>query len=130
MRLPPRDELARRWAEVEPHLRRATDRTGCYEPIDLLAAAIAGRMGIWVAERDGAIDAAIVTEIRQYPRRRVLEVPFIGGRNLRGWVKPLLDVLDAHGRAAGCSHIAGSDRKGWARVGGFTVAGVLLVRDL
>lgn len=131
VRLPPLEELALRWAEIEPLLRKATVRTGCYEPVDLLQMALMGRAGIWIAERDGKILVAIVTEVKQYPRRRVLEVMFGGGSDMGEWIEPMVDALDEHGRAAGCSHVATIGRKGWARAWGADVRGdVLLTRDL
>lgn len=129
IRLPPLDELALRWHQAEPLLRRATSRTGCYEPIDLLRNALAGLMGIWFVEFDQLVTVA-VTEVRQYPRKRVLEVPFIAGDGMRRWAGPLLAALDEHGRHCGCAHLVGSGRRGWARIGGFREDGPLLVRDL
>jgi GNAT superfamily N-acetyltransferase len=129
VRLPPLDELARRWAELEPLLKRATDRTDCYEPIDLLRFAMGGRMGIWFIERDGQLLAGAVTELRQFPRKRVLEVPFIGGRGLALWHRQLLEALDAHARDNGCAVLMGYDRKGWSNFG-FKISGVLMERHL
>jgi hypothetical protein len=128
--LPPLAELARHWHEAEAILRRATARSGCYEPADILALAFAGRMGIWFVRLDGELVAIAVSEIRQYPRKRVLEVPFIAGVGMSAWHRPLLAALEAHGRAAGCVCIAGYDRRGWGRVAGFAERGAVLVRDL
>ena len=52
--LPPLDELAANWHLVAPLLHKATRRTGCYEPIDLLALAMAGRAVIWLCESEPA----------------------------------------------------------------------------
>lgn len=131
VRLPPLEELALRWAEIEPLLRKATVRTGCYEPVDLLQMALMGRAGIWIAERDGEILVAIVTEVKQYPRRRVLEVMFGGGSDMGEWIKPMVAALDEHAKAAGCAQVATAGRPGWARVWGARATGdVILARDL
>jgi hypothetical protein len=131
VRLPPIDEVGDKWHHIAPLLAKATSRTGCYEPIDLLAMAMRGQVGIWVCEVDGAIEAAVVTEIKQYPRRRILEVLFAGGTNMRAWLPRLVEVLDEHGEQAGCSHVASAGRRGWAKAWGATPTGdVVLVRDL
>ena len=129
VRLPPLDELARRWHEVEPLLKRATDRSACYEPIDILCQAMAGRLGVWIVERGSVILATVVTEVRVYPRKRILEVPFIGGRGLALWHKPLLATLDDYALKCGCSALLGFDRKGWSKFG-FEPIGVVMQRNL
>lgn len=111
-------------------LARATRRSGCYEPIDLLQLAFAGRMGVWFVTRGDELRAVAVTQIIPYPRKRVLDVPFIAGTGLREWQGPLLGALEDHARATGCACLAGYDRRGWARVGGFAERGSILVRDL
>jgi hypothetical protein len=131
VRLPPIEEVAENWPLISKLLRKATVITGCYEPIDLLAMAMRGQVGIWVCEVDGAIEAAVVTEIKQYPRRRILEVLFAGGTKMRVWLPRLVEVLDEHGEQAGCSHVASAGRRGWAKAWGATPTGdVVLVRDL
>jgi hypothetical protein len=131
VRLPPLDELAERWLVVGPLLARATVRTGCYEPIDLLHLAMTGRVGIWVCEVDGGIEAAVATEVKQYPRRRVLEIMFTGGHNMAAWIKPLVEAIDRHAREAGCSHVATCGRPGWIRAwGGEPTGDIAIVRGV
>jgi hypothetical protein len=126
---PPLDELARCWPILEPMLKRATDRVRGYEPIDLLQLAMIGRVTIFVVRDRGAIVAATVTEVRQFPRCRVLEILFCAGTGLRRWIHPLLDALDAQAEALQCVDLCTWDRKGWSRFG-FAIAGVALVRRL
>jgi hypothetical protein len=132
VRLPPIEEIALRWREAEPLIAKATRRTGCYEPIDLLALAIAGKFGIWFCEAEpGRLDAVIVTEVATYPRRRVLEVLFAGGGNMRAWIGPAVAAIDRHARELGCSHVAGMGRAGWVRAWGARSTGdVIMVREL
>ena len=131
VRLPPLDELARRWCSVEPFLKRATDRTGCYEPIDLLYLTMQGSVAIWVVEVGGEIAAAIATELRQYPRRRILEVMYGGGDGMPHWIKPLVAAIDEYARHLKCTHVACLGRPGWARAWGAEKTGdVMLVRGI
>jgi hypothetical protein len=132
VRLPPLDEIARRWRPAELLIAKATRRTGCYEPIDILAGAIAGRFGIWFCEGSPSrLDAVLVTEVVTYPRRRVLEVLFGGGSNMRAWIGPAVAAIDRHARELGCSHVACCGRAGWVRAWGAELTGdVIMVREL
>jgi hypothetical protein len=129
--LPPLELLARRWNEIEPMLRRATDRTGCYEPVDLLIMAGTGQVGIWLCMQGEAIDAVVVTQTTTYPRRRVMEVLFAGGSNLSRWRKPLVAAIDKQARELGCTHVASAGRPGWLRAWGAEATGdIIMVREL
>jgi hypothetical protein len=132
VRLPPVEELALRWREAEPLIAKATRRTGCYEPIDLLALAVAGKFGMWFCEAvPGQLDAVIVAEVVTYPRRRVLEVLFGGGGNMRTWIGPAVAAIDRHARELGCTHVACCGRAGWVRAWGAELTGdVIMVREL
>lgn len=131
IRMPPLDELAERWFAVAPLLRKATVRNDCYEPIDLLMLAFTGQAGIWLCEVDGDIQAAFVTWVKDYPRRRVLEIVAGGGGRMKDWIKPLKAALDNHARTSGCSHIASVARPGWVRAWGAEPTGdIQMVRDI
>jgi hypothetical protein len=125
--LPPIDEIARCWPIIEPILKRATDRAKAYEPIDLLQLVMMGRMSLILVRECGRIIAVAVTEVRQLPRCRVLEVPFVAGTGLKRWHEQLLEVIDAQAETAGCSDIMGYQRKGWVRFG-FELDGVIVRR--
>jgi hypothetical protein len=125
--VPPVDEIARCWPIIELILKRATDRTKAYEPIDILHLVMMGRMSLILVREGGRIVAVAVTEVRQLPRCRVLEVPFVAGTGLKRWHEQLLDVIDAQAETAGCSDIMGFLRKGWTKFG-FELDGVIVRR--
>jgi hypothetical protein len=125
--LPPVDEIARCWGTIEPILRRATDRAKAYEPIDILHLVMMGRMSLILVREDARIIAVAVTEVRQLPRCRVLEVPFVAGTGIKLWHRQLLEVIDAQAETAGCSDIMGFLRKGWTKFG-FELDGVIMRR--
>lgn len=129
--LPSLDELARRWQTVEPLLQKATARTGCYEPVDLLAMAVAGQAGMWLCTYHDHIDAVLVTQLTTYPRRRVLEVMFGGGAGLKRWRNTAVAAVDRHARQLGCSHVMCCGRRGWVKAWGAKLTGdVIMVRDV
>jgi hypothetical protein len=127
--LPPIDEIARCWQIIEPILKRATDRTNAYEPIDVLHMVMMGRMSLILVREAGRIVAVAATEVRQLPRCRVLEVAFVAGTGLKRWHEQLLEVIDAQAETAGCAEIMGFPRKGWLKFG-FELAGVIVRRRM
>jgi len=129
--LPPLELLAQRWNELEPMLRRSTERTCCYEPIDLLMLAGTGQVGIWLCMRGEEIDAVLVSQVTTYPRRRIFEMLFAGGSNLRAWRDAAVAALDKHARELGCTHVACAGRPGWARAwGGHATGDIIMVREI
>jgi hypothetical protein len=125
--VPPIDELARCWPIIEPILKRATDRAQAYEPIDILQLVMMGRMSLIVVRDHGRIVATAVTEVRQLPRCRVLDVTLAAGTGLRRWITQLLEVIDGQAEIAGCSDIMVFGRKGWLKFG-FELDGVIVRR--
>jgi hypothetical protein len=124
---PPVDELARCWPIIEPILKRATDRGKAYEPIDILHGVMTGRMSLILVREGGRIVAVAVTEVRDLPRCRVLEIPFVAGTGLKRWHEQLLEVIDTQAETAGCSDIMGFLRRGWVKFG-FEFDGVIVRR--
>ena len=137
IRTPPLDELARRWAEIEPMLRKATARTdGCYEPIDVLQQAMRQQVGVMLVEDGAALVAMFVVEVRQYPRKRVLDIPFLAGGRLADWFPLFVAEMDELAAKCGCKAITSAcGRPGWSRFWAANgvevkVAGEVVVRDL
>jgi hypothetical protein len=136
VRLPPQDELARLWHKIEPLLAKATARSRCYEPIDVLRLTMAvhlpieQRMMIWTVERGGEIVAVLVSKVTQYPRRRILEMLFAGGSRMREWLPIAIPLFDQCARETGCDSIASVGRKGWARAWGGVAVDTVCVREL
>jgi hypothetical protein len=132
VRLPSLEEVADNWRSISRLLRKATIRTRCFEPIDVLRFTMMGQVCIWVCEVDGKIAAVIVTEVKQYPRKRILEILLCGGSRMRDWIKTAVAVIDQHAQECGCAHIASSGaRPGWVRAwGGEATGDIVIVRDL
>ena len=129
--LPPAEVLVRRWNEIEPMLEKATSRTGCYEPIDVLMLALSGRAAMWLCMRGEEILAALVSQVTVYPRRRVLEMMFAGGGGMAEWREIAVKTLDRHAREMGCTHVACAGRPAWARAwGGKPTGDVIMVRGI
>ena len=88
-------------------------------------------VGIWLCEGRRGIDAVVVTEVKQYPRKRILDVLIAGGTNMAEWMPELRAAIDKHARETGCDHIASIARPGWLRAwGGRANGDIVIVRGL
>ncbi|HEY2417836.1 MAG TPA: hypothetical protein VGH84_07950 [Steroidobacteraceae bacterium] len=86
-------------------------------------------------QEGGDLLVVVVTEVRQHPRKRVIDVNFIGGAlsndsRLREWAPMLVQRLEEMARQVGATLLSGVGRVGWSRVGGFRLIGGYSVRDV
>ena len=91
-----------------------------YEATDILALLLDGRVRLWVSwdPELKRVEAAIVTEIIDYPRARELLVWLVGSDNMKACAREAYDLLEAFARESGCAVISGRFRRGWIRIGG------------
>lgn len=112
-RMSPQDAL-RCMSEVLYLLTPAVDRSrGRYEPGDVIALILQGRMTLWASVRGEVIEAVGVTQFLHFPRARVLSMPFVGGRDMEHWLQFMDDII-AWGRENGATQIETYDARGGA----------------
>lgn len=114
------DELERCKPWIEAALGRSM---GTHAFADIAAATYTGDMQLWPGP-----DAAMVTEIATFPRKKVVHVIAAGG-SMAG-VKALQEQVAEWGKSIGCDMITATGRKGWTRVFDHTRVDVILSRDL
>lgn len=103
------------WPMVEPLLAPAFAHGGDYGPEDAPERLASGVWGLWVTAAPGAVLAAVLTEIVDFPQRRKLWVVAAGGdRHAIAATWPLISRVAAD---EGCSAVAWQGRKGWGRSG-------------
>lgn len=91
-------------------LRVLNERTAHDVLIDL----VTGKSQLWHLTGDGA-DAWAVTEIRDYPRKRVARATLCAGRLARGSVDEMRSAFTSWGSLLGASELRIRGRKGWGR---------------
>lgn len=101
---------------------------GVFVPDDIRAFCIEGKMQLWIATRGDDVLCAVITEVTDFPRMRVVSVPFIGGRDLRAWFRKMLYAVEAWSKEMGCTAMQGATRRGWARLAGMEEVGVILFK--
>lgn len=67
---------------------------------------------LWVY---GDITAAGITEVIEYPTKKVCLVAFAGGRDMPEWAKDM-PTIEQWAKSVGCESIEIHGRKGWQRV--------------
>lgn len=105
------------WPEVEPHLVPAIEMSrGCFEAVDVMALCATGAMQLWVAYDGDDLVGAIVTELVDFPRRRMTRAPFAGGKDIRRWYAAMDAAVESWGRSWGSTGICAIGRKGWSKI--------------
>jgi hypothetical protein len=104
------------WPRIFPHLSKASEYTfGRYEPEDILDIVAGGEAHLWVVFDGADIVGITITRFWQYPRKRCLDMLFIGGDDGFSWKDPMLETLQRWARDNGCDVIESSGRPGFAR---------------
>ena len=111
----PWDKVEPIWPLVEPLIQKAIDRgQGEYEAGDILAFLLSRDMQLWVSDD---LEAAAVTQIIVYPRRKVCSVLLVGGCGLHQWKNT--KVIETWAAAQGCELMRAHGRRGWHRAVGW-----------
>lgn len=111
-----RDDHGAVWERVIPMLRAAIARLkGTHEEIDVLSSLHTGHLFLWPGDK-----AAAVTEIQQYPRKRVCNVFLVGGRGgldeIKEWLKRGGALEQWAFERWHCDWITYTGRQGWSKV--------------
>jgi hypothetical protein len=105
------------WPLIFPYLSKASEYTaGRYEPEDILEFTVSGDAHLWVVFDGDDITGITVTRFWQYPRKKCLDVMFLGGENWDEWKNIMFDTLHRWAHDSGCAAIEASGRVGFARV--------------
>jgi len=106
------------WSHIEDYMRGAAKYThGRFEVEDIKRCLTTDRIQqLWIAYEDDKVYGAVITEIMEYPRMRVLVMHFTGGVELPKWKADMLALLQRFARDNGCKTIESIGRAGWKKV--------------
>ena len=105
------------WEKIEPFVEKAAEYTyGRYSASNLYDMVKDGDHQLWVAYDGDDFKGIVLTNVMNYPQRRVLCMGFCGGIELKGWKTPMLDLLKRYAKDMGCDSIEAFGRPGWANV--------------
>lgn len=104
------------WPDIHDYMAGAAKYTyGRFEAEDIKENLKEKEQQLWIAF-DNSIKGAVITEIIQYPRIRVLSMHFTGGKELQTWKQPMLNILQSYAKDKGCEVIESMGRNGWSKV--------------
>ena len=105
------------WEKIEHFFEKAAEYTyGRYSPSDLYDMVKDGDHQLWVVYDGSDFKGTVLTNVMNYPQRRVLCMGFCGGTELKDWKTPMLDLLKRYAKDMGCDSIEAFGRPGWANV--------------
>lgn len=111
------DQIDAVWHEVAPLIRLAQKRIERNAGMaDIYNDLIDERSMLWTIRVEDKLQAVIVTEIAQHPRRRVWRVLMIGGSGMSDWLDDGIAAMKKAAQIAGCSAIEADGRLGWAKI--------------
>lgn len=94
------------------------DTVGRYHPSDAFLACSEGKAQLWLIYEDPKeMPLGIaVTRVLEYPRKKMLFIDGVAGKNFEACIPALLDTLVSFAKGAGCAGVEGYSRIGWKRV--------------
>lgn len=117
------------WPAVEKYVADSLEfAQGCFLPEDIKEFCERGAMQMWIATRGDTVLCACISEITNYPRKRVVAVPFIGGKDMRSWFRKMLYTIEAWSKEMGCVGLQGGARRGWGKMAKMDEVGVVLFK--
>lgn len=128
-----RSAIAGAWPAVKHMVEAALAQSaGRLDADDVLELLTSGGMQLWAlitSEGEPEVAAVLVTEIMDYPRKRVLDLSLMGGSRMELWLDAL-PVLEQWAAQQGIHQVQIHGRRGWARVTGYPERGALLVKEI
>ena len=103
------------WDDVVPLIEKALQHAeGELVPDDIKKHLDKGDLRLWVALEGKETIAAMVTELIQYPRKKIVRVITLAGKNMDMWYD-FLPMIEGYAIRNGCSSLEAWSRKGMAR---------------
>lgn len=108
----PKEDIHLVWNEVEPLIKKALD--DCYTADDILKGLIKNSFQLFISWNK-KLESAVVTEVAQYPQKRICRYFLAGGSNMNNWLEPIQTEIEKFAKLNNCQAIEVAGRKGWAR---------------
>jgi hypothetical protein len=103
------------WDDVSPLIEKALlHAEGELIPDDIKKHLDTSELRLWVALENKDVIASMVTEIVQYPRKKIVRVITLAGKDMSMWYD-FLPMLEGYAIRNGCSSLEAWTRKGMTR---------------
>ena len=108
----PKEDLHIIWNEIEPLIKKALD--DCYTADDILKGLVFEKFQLFISW-ENKVESAVVTEVAQYPQKKILRYFLAVGNNINNWLEPIQEKIEKFAKLNNCNSIEVAGRKGWAR---------------
>ena len=108
----PQEDLHIVWNEVEPLIKKALDDT--YTARDILDGLVKNAFQLFISW-ENKVESAVITEVIQYPQKKVCRYFLAGGSNMNNWLEPIQQEIEKFAKYNQCDAIEVAGRKGWLR---------------
>jgi hypothetical protein len=120
--LVPVHEVQRVWPKIRQYVVGVEEIShGRTNVTEIFSDIMEGKMLLWVIFEYN-IEAAntefmafACTSIREYPKRRMLYIDYIGGDHMEKWIGNLNETLSTFGASQECDGLESTGRRGWER---------------
>ena len=114
----PADHIDNVWNEISSMVKDACRVTnGRYTSYDVYIALMQDNMTLWIAfDEDKKIHGVHITQIIDYPSKRVLASMFTAGKRLREWRDEMMTLMVCWAQDHDCEAIEGMGRTGWIKM--------------
>ena len=105
------------WDDVGPMLHRIQEHSeGELETDDFLDHLMMGGMQLWISTEDKKIIMSAVTQIIEYPQKKILRVIAIAGENFKEVHDNCINMVESFAIKNQCSALELWGRKGWKKM--------------
>ena len=108
----PEKDLHIIWNEVEPLIKKALD--DCYTSNDILKGLINNSFQLFISWNN-KVECAVVTEVAQYPQKKICRYFLAGGNNMENWLEPIQQEIEKFAKHNNCDSVEVAGRKGWSK---------------
>ena len=108
----PKEDIHFIWNEVESLIKKALD--DCYTTDDILKGLVFEKFQLFISW-ENKVESAVITEVAQYPQKKILRYFLAGGNNINNWLEPIQKKIEKFAKLNNCNSIEVAGRKGWAR---------------
>jgi hypothetical protein len=111
-----RVEFDQVWEEIRPMLLKTLEYSdGKYLPEDIYQSIKNNDMQLWVVYDKTGLLSFCITQILNYPQKKILSLPFVGGKEMFRWLN-LTEIIKEFAREKKCDFAEGYARDGWLKV--------------
>ncbi len=108
----PKEDLHFIWNEVEPLIKKALDDT--YSARDILDGLVKNSFQLFISW-EKKVESAVITEVVQYPQKKICRYFLAGGNNMDNWLEPIQQTIEKFAKYNNCNAVEVAGRKGWSK---------------